>query len=79
MELDNIQQRQPARPARAPLTQQERTHLVQGNGCFYCHKVNVNHQANNCPEKACGAPRQVNVVQPAPVPTPAPAPAPAQA
>ena len=76
MDVDNIQQGN--RP-RAPLTPQEQTQLMQGNGCFYCRKTNVNHRATNCPEKARGPRRQVNVVHAARAPAPTPAPAPAQA
>ena len=73
MEVDTIQTPK-QNPPRAPLTPQERTQIIQGNGCFYCRKLNVNHRANNCPEKTRTAPRRnVNNVQPA---APAPAPAP---
>lgn len=33
------------------LTSDERTKIMDNNGCLYCRKLNVDHRAKNCPSK----------------------------
>ena len=36
---------------RKPLTPEERKHLRENRGCYFCHKVNAGHWSRDCPMK----------------------------
>ena len=51
MDVDNFDRKTQNTRNHPSLSREEKEKLVKSNGCFYCRKNNVNHNARNCPEK----------------------------